>query len=139
MDYVMGAGLIAAGAAIFILLKPLRPVALLAFTLAGYTLRDGLPGDLVRQGLSISGKWLGEHGAAQFVPYLGIVAAILAAVVLIVAVIEWDVGVGAVIVALAFPALLVLSGSSPPATHILAWFGWAVDKIQTATVTKGTR
>lgn len=137
MDYTLGIGAAAAGVAVMIFLKLLRPVALVAFAVAGYVLRDTKLGDLVRQGVTVVGGWLDGTDAAPVVPWLGVVFAVVAAAVLVSAVLTWEAGVGAAVVALAFPALLVLSGDSPPASAVLGWLGWAADQWAAATKAKG--
>lgn len=120
-----------------IFVRPLRPLALVAFAVAGFILRDTKLGDLVRRCVAVVGGWFEGTDFAPVVPYLGVMLAVAAAAVLIAAVLNWQAGVGAALVALAFPALLVLSGESPPATAILGWLGWLAE--QAATATKGTR
>lgn len=137
MDYALGVGLLAVGAAVFVLLRKLRPVSLVAFALAGFVMRNGVPGDVVRNGVAVASKWLGQSDAAILAPYVGIGLAVIAAAVLVSAVVEWDAGVGTVLVAVALPALLVLSGDAPPAVYILERLGWLQQQL--ATATKGTR
>ena len=66
-------------------------------------------------------------------PYIGIGFAVMAAMVLITAVFEWHVSPGAVLVAVAFPTLLVLSGDAPPAVWLLERLGELQQQIATAT------
>ncbi len=129
----MGVGLIAAGVALYLFVKPLRPVSLLAFALAGFVMRAGAPGDVVRTGVTVVEKWVRGSDVAVLAPYIGMTAAVLAAVILVSAVVEWDVGVGAALVAVAFPTLLVLSGDSPPAVYLLERLGWLQQQLATAT------
>lgn len=137
MTYSLAVLAAAVGVAVMIFLKPLRPVSLVAFAVAGFIARDTELGDLVRQGVTVVGRGVARTDFAWVVPYLGAVAAVVAAVVLASAVLHWSAGIGVAVVALAFPTLLVLSGDSPPAVTILGWLGSAADWFSTATKVKG--